>query len=170
MTREHADVDVMILERDEHALRADLAGVEFALREGDRPAGPWPPGQRLTAGLHRLVLTSNSLPTAAEVIVGSAVGTNWVFHRGSAGPRRPLAAITRTWRAIPYLAPEIILFLKCLADRPKDQHDFDVAWRLLDGEQRAWLLAGIESRSRSARSRAGLAPAPHPWAEVLAAT
>lgn len=168
VTREHDDVDIQVLERDEHALRADLRGVEFALRHGDGPPGPWLAGQRLIAGPDRVVLSSPILPAPTEVVLGAAIGGTWVYHRGTGQLRRPLAAATRHWRGVPYLAPEVILLGKCLAGRPKDQHDFDVAWPLLDAEQRAWLADAIERRDRAARRRAAHGPAPHPWAVVLA--
>ena len=47
VTRDHADVNVMMLERDEHALRG-LTGVDVQLIAGGQP-GPWPAGRRLTA-------------------------------------------------------------------------------------------------------------------------
>lgn len=46
-TRPHADVDVMILERDEHALRTDLEDVELTLVSGPKnEEQPWPAGRR----------------------------------------------------------------------------------------------------------------------------
>jgi hypothetical protein len=49
VTRNHTDVDIMMLERDEHALRA-LTGVDIQLIADGEPVGPWPAGRRLTAG------------------------------------------------------------------------------------------------------------------------
>ena len=49
LTRDHADVNVMMLERDEHALRG-LTGVDIQLIADGQPPGPWPAGRRLTAG------------------------------------------------------------------------------------------------------------------------
>jgi hypothetical protein len=51
VTREHADVDVMLLERDEHALRTDLTGVNVRfVGRGGQP-GPWPAGRRHRDGI-----------------------------------------------------------------------------------------------------------------------
>ena len=46
VTRDHADVNVMMLERDEHALRG-LTGVDIQLIADGQPPGPWPAGRRL---------------------------------------------------------------------------------------------------------------------------
>jgi Aminoglycoside-2''-adenylyltransferase len=43
VTRDHADVNVMMLERDEHALRG-LTGVDIQFMADGQPPGPWPPG------------------------------------------------------------------------------------------------------------------------------
>jgi hypothetical protein len=48
VTRDHADVNVIMLERDEHALRG-LTGVGIQLVAGGQLPGPWPAGYRLTA-------------------------------------------------------------------------------------------------------------------------
>ena len=42
VTRDHADVDIMLLERDEHALRTDLTEVDVQLTGRDGQPGPWP--------------------------------------------------------------------------------------------------------------------------------
>ncbi len=92
VTRDHADVDIMLLERDEHALRTDLTQVDVQLIGRDGQSGPWPAGRRLLVGpglgprrpigADRLVLHSKNLPLPAEVLLVSAVGASWVYYRG----------------------------------------------------------------------------------------
>lgn len=51
-----------------------------------------------------------------------------------------------TWVAedgIRYLRPEISLLYKAALDREKDRRDLDVAWPLLDGAARRWLLDAL---------------------------
>jgi Aminoglycoside-2''-adenylyltransferase len=108
VTRNHADVDIMLRERDEHALRTDLTQVDVQLigRDGQRGPRPAAPG--------RLVLRGGNLPLPAEVLLASAVGASWVYHRGTRSISRPLADITRHRDGIPFLAPAVALLFKAL--------------------------------------------------------
>jgi hypothetical protein len=157
VTREHADVDVMLLERDEHALRTDLTGVNVRfVGRGGQP-GPWPAGRRLlpgpgprrlAGGAGRLVLHSKSLPLPTEVVLGSAVGAFWVYHRGVGCVRRPPADITRHRDGIPFLAPEVVLLLKARSKAERDQRDVQTALPVLSAEQRSWLRDTLEHLPR----------------------
>ncbi len=153
VTREHADVDVMLHERDEHALRTDLTRADVRLIGRDGQPGPWPAGRRLfpgsgprrlAGGADRLVLHSNSLPLPTEVFLGSAVGAFWVYHRGGACVRRPLAGITRHRDGIPFLTPEVVLLFKARSKAEKDQRDVETALPVLSTEQRSWLRDTLE--------------------------
>jgi hypothetical protein len=167
VTRDHTDVNVMMLERDEHALRG-LTGVDIQLIADGQPPGPWPAGRRLAAGPapgpkppvtsggrcvgDRLVLSGEDLPLPAEVILASAVGAFWVLRRGARIFTRPLADITRYWHGIPFLAPEVVLLIKARPglDKPgtdNDQRDFEAALPVLSAGQRSWLKDAIERQS-----------------------
>ena len=192
VTRDHADVDVMMLERDEHALRG-LTGVDIQLMAGGQ-AGPWPAGRRLTAvpdpgpdpgpkggpgrptGPDRLMLRGEDLPLPAEVIPAAAVGAIWVYKKGSHVFIRPLAGITRYWQGIPFLAPEVVLLIKARPglDRPgsdNDQRDFEAALPVLDAEQRSWLKDALERPSwlKDAIEGRPRPPRQHRWTAGLAA-
>ena len=123
VTRDHADVDIMLLERDEHALRTDLTQVDVQLIGREGQPGPWPAGRRLLAGPHpgppRPIVAPDPLnphgknhPLPTQVLLASAVGAFWVYHRGMHCIRRPLAGITRHRDGIPFLAPEVALLFK----------------------------------------------------------
>ena len=140
-TRDHTDIDIMMLERDEQALRL-LAGVDIQLIAGGGPAGPWPAGRRLTAGppsgtklpgasRDRLILQGADLPLPAEVILASAVRGIQGYQQG---PRiltgQPLSDITRYRQGIPFVTPEVVLLMKARPglDKPRtysDQRDFE---------------------------------------------
>jgi Aminoglycoside-2''-adenylyltransferase len=161
VTRDHADVDVMLLERDEHALGTDLTQVDVRLIDRDGQPGLWPAGRRLLAGPGpqrpvrpgHLVLHSKSLPLPTEVFLGSAVRTFWVYHRGACCIRRPLADITRHRDGIPFLAPEVVLLFKARSKTGKDQRDVETALPLLSAEQRSWLLDTLEHMPRGQTAR-----------------
>ena len=123
VTRDHADVDVMLLERDKDALWNDLpeADVQIAGR-----------GRRLT-------VHCKNLPLPTEVFLAQADGTFWVHRRGTYRVMRPLADITRRRDGIPFLAPEIVLLFKARSTADRDQHDVETAMPVLDAGQRSWL-------------------------------
>ena len=155
VTRDHADVDIMLLERDEHALRTDLTQVDVQLIGRDGQPGPWPAGRRLLAGPHpgpprpivapdRLIPHGKNLPLPTEVLLASAVGAFWVYHRGMHCIRRPLAGITRHRDGIPFLAPEVALLFKSRSNSDKDRHDVETALPVLNAGQRSWLQDTLE--------------------------
>ncbi len=190
VTRDHADVDVMMLERDEHALRG-LTGVGIQLIADGQPPGPWPAGRRLTAGPapgpkppvtgpgrrvgDRLILRGEDLPLPAEVIPASAVGAFWVYRQGPHIFPRPLAGITRYRQGIPFLAPEVVLLIKARPglDKPgtdNDQRDFEAALPMLSAQQRSWLKDAIERPPwlKDATGRQPRPPRQHRWTAELA--
>jgi hypothetical protein len=192
VTRDHADVNVMMLERDEHALRGlTRAGIHIQLIADGQPPGPWPAGRRLTAGPapgpkppatgpgrragDRLIVRGADLPLPAEVVPDSAVGAFWVYRRGARIWWRPLADITRYRQGIPFLAPEVVLLIKARPglDKPatdNDQRDFETALPLLSAGQRSWLKDATEGRSwlNEATERQPRPARQHRWTAELA--
>lgn len=185
VTRDHANVNVMMLERDEHALRG-LTGVDIQLTADDQPPGPWPAGRRLTAGPapgpnptgrrvgDRLILRGDSLPLPAEVIPASAVRDTWVHLQGPRIFALTLADITRHWQGIPFLSAEAVLLIKARpgTDKPRtdtDQRDFEAVLPSLSAEQRSWLKDAIERPPRL-QDAAQRQPRPrqHRWTAQLA--
>lgn len=120
LTRDHTDVDVMMLERDEHVLRG-LTGVHIQLITDGQPPGPWPAGRRLIAGPapgpkppitgtgrrvgDRLILRGEDLPLPAEVIPASAVRGTWVYLQGPRVFTASLPTSRATGTASPTLLP-----------------------------------------------------------------
>ena len=107
VTRDHADVDIMLLERDEHALRTDLTQVDVQLTGRDGQPGPWPAGRRLLAGPEpgpprpiaapgRLVLRVGSLPLPAEVLLAPPAANQEDIANLLRGTPRLNVLITRT--------------------------------------------------------------------------
>jgi Aminoglycoside-2''-adenylyltransferase len=92
VTHDHADVDVMLLERDKHALWNDLPRAE--VRVAGRGRQP-----------RHLILHSKNLLLPTEVFLAQADGTFWVHRRGAYRFKRPLADITTTETASPSSPP-----------------------------------------------------------------
>jgi hypothetical protein len=170
VTRPHDDVDVVLLERDEHALR-HLPGVSLQLVVGpDHQEQPWTAGRRMLAGPDSVRVTSPRLPIPTQVLFAAAVGTTWVYHRGRPTILRPLSAAGQARYGIPYLAPEVVLTMKSMSGRDKDEHDFSSALPLLDRDQREWLRDAITRRWQGFRRRTGdplAAGTEHPWTSRL---
>jgi hypothetical protein len=127
VTRDHADVDVMLLERDKHALWSALTEIDVEL------AG----GHHLRPG--RLVLHNEKLPSPTEVFLARATGTFWLYRRGAHCVRRTLTDITHYRDGIPFLAPEVVLLFKARSKADRDQHDVETVLPALDAGQRSWL-------------------------------
>ena len=135
VTRDHADVDIMLLERDKQALGDDLPEDEVQITGRDKEP-------------RRLTLHSKNLLLPTEVFLAEADGTFWVHRRGAYRVRRPLADITRHRDGVPFLAPEVVLLFKARSKADKDQHDVETALPVLDAGQRAWLQETLKRLPR----------------------
>lgn len=191
VTRDHPDINIMMLERDEHALRG-LTGVDIQFTADGQPPGPWPAGRRLIAGPvpgpkppiaepgrrhgDRLIIRAANLPLPVSVIPASAVRGIWVYMQGPRIFARPLADITSYWQGIPFLAPEVVLLIKARPGTGKartdnDQRDFEAVLPKLSDEQRSWLKDSIERppRLQEAAGRPPRLPRKHRWIAELVA-
>ncbi|WP_047867634.1 nucleotidyltransferase domain-containing protein [Nocardiopsis sp. RV163] len=155
--RAHADIDVVVLRRDQHAARAALPDWEWWAADPPGVLRPWARGRTLPAGVHDLWCRPGpGEPWRVQVMLDEAEGDVWVSRR-DARIRRPLAE----WGAvspegIPYLAPEVQLFYKARDPRPRDEEDFAAALPVLDAAQRRWLADAL-----------ALSLGDHPWTRRL---
>ena len=126
----------------------------------------------MLAGPDSIHLVSPRLPVRTQVLFAAAVGTTWVYHRGKPTILRPLSKAGQSRYGIPYLAPEVVLTMKSMSERDKDEQDFSSVLPLLDPDQREWLLDAITRRWRGFRRRAGdplAGSSDHPWTSRLTA-
>jgi hypothetical protein len=165
ITREHRDVDILVLRRDQSLLHSTLP--EFLLRKViPHPAGlmnrgtleEWSAGERLELPLHQI----NVYRTADEylartdaargdpehrwwfqIMLGETNEDEWVYRRNPA-IRRPLARIGfHPPGGLPHLAPEIVLLFKSKQTLTHDRADFDRAAPAMDSESRQWLRQAL---------------------------
>jgi len=148
-TREHEDIDVLFLRRDQAAVRALFAGwdVQAALpppRDETWPFRFWGQGETLDPAIHDIwCRPTPDEPWAIQLMVADTRDEQWLFRR-MPSIVRPLATIgCATVDGIPYLAPEIQLLHKAKGLRPKDEADFACALPALTVERRQWLRAAL---------------------------
>lgn len=161
-TREHEDIDVQTLRRDQHAVRALFGGwdVQAALpppRDETWPFRSWRLGELLDPGEHDIWLRPTPTePWAIQLMIADTVGETWLSRR-TPEITRPLAELGGvTADGIPYLAPEVQLFYKAKNARPKDEADFAQALPALSPERRLWLDNAL-----------AVAHPAHPWRAQL---
>lgn len=155
--REHEDIDVLLLRRDQYAVHDLLAGWELWAADPPGTLRPWLRGELLPFGVHDVWCRPGpDAPWRIQVMLDEADGETWVSRR-DARVRRPLDRLGATATdGTPYLTPEVQLFYKAKAPRPKDEQDFTEVRPHLDREASAWLAEALS-----------VAYGPHPWAETL---
>jgi hypothetical protein len=143
--REHADIDVLLLRRDQLAAQEVLAGWEWWAADPPGTLRRWAPGETLPPGVHDIwCRPSAGEPWRIQVMLDEHTASgDWVSSRNSR-IRRPISTIgARSETGVPYLVPEIQLFYKAKDPRPKDETDFAAIRPLLTGAQRTWLHEAV---------------------------
>ena len=138
--RDHGDIDVMMLRRDQLHIQQALRDWEWWAADPPGTLRPWIPRERLRAGVHDIWCRPGpGEPWRIQVMLDESSGGEWVSRRDP-GIRRPLTDIGNISRdGIPYLTPEIQLFYKAKNPRPKDEADFTAVLPVLASAQRRWL-------------------------------
>ncbi len=153
-TREHADVDLVILRGDQHRLHAHFRDWRFQ-RVLHGEFTDWKPGQQIDPPVHEIHARSPD-GFALEFLLNDHAADEWIYRRDPA-VRCPLREVIVTSAAdVPVLCPAVVLLYKSKAPRPADEHDFHHLHPALPAPQRRWL--------RDALSRADSA---HPWIAPL---
>lgn len=160
-SREHEDVDVLVLRRDLDALHAQLPGWELWVAWPPDQLSPWLPGETIHEKAHDIwAREQGSSEWRFQFMVMDHDVSNWVFRRDrSVGG--PLASLARRRSRVPAIAPEIQLLYKGntinrAGRRPKDDADFRTALPHLSQGQRMWLHRELARREPD-----------HPWLELL---
>jgi Aminoglycoside-2''-adenylyltransferase len=172
-TRAHADIDVQILRRDQHAVRVlfsawDMQAALPPPRDEAWPFRPWSLDDVLDEAIHDVWCRPTATqPWALQLMVADTRDEGWVFRRTPHIVRSVTALGSVTADGIPYLAPEIQLLYKATGRQatgrqatgrlPKDEADFMHAVPALDRERRQWLRTALTT-----------AQPHHPWLDLLA--
>jgi hypothetical protein len=152
VTREHHDIDALVLRRDHLLLHKALHG--FTLKKIiPHPKGltnrgtvaDWQPGERLELAVHQInVYGRSEAEPKFQVMLEESRGGEWIYRRNPA-ITTPLTrmGLHSLW-GLPYLAPEIVLLFKSKHTQPHDRLDFDNVLPALSADSRRWLRDALE--------------------------
>lgn len=141
--RPHGDIDILVLRADCVAVRGALAAWDCWMADPPGALRPWSPGGALPPHVTDVWCREVGGPWRFQLMFDESEGPLWRSRR-AATVTRPIAELgTRDGQGIPFLAPEVQLFYKAKAPRPKDEIDFAAAWPLLRQPQQAWLKRAI---------------------------
>jgi hypothetical protein len=163
VTREHHDVDVLVMRRDHLRLHEVLKA--FTLKKiVPHPDGmppnrgtiiDWPPGERLELPVHQInAYRAGESEPAFQVMLAESRESEWIFRRNPAITMPILQIGFHPLWGLPYLAPEIVLLFKTKHLEARDRIDFGNVLPALSADARQWLRDAIEknaSRSRMAQ-------------------
>ncbi|WP_306317332.1 MULTISPECIES: nucleotidyltransferase domain-containing protein [unclassified Streptomyces] len=162
--RDHGDIDVMLLRRDQHVAHLVLDGWELWAADPPGSLRPWRPGETLPAGVHDIWCRPTAdAPWRIQLMLEDledledTEGDTWISRRDPR-LRRPLDTLGFTTEdGTPVVAPEVQLHYKAKGLRPKDEADFDAALPHLTAPQRTWLADALTTTYGP----------DHPWAVRL---
>jgi hypothetical protein len=144
VTRDHGDIEIEILRRDELVVRGHLALSFCAV--GDGRIRALAAGELLPAELHQCWgYDADADEWRVDLMSPPGDAETWVSRRGPSAPRARM--ISHSPDGIPYLRPEGALLYKATPStgeiRPKDQADFETCAPRLDADARAWLIDAL---------------------------
>ncbi len=142
--RDHADIDVLVLRRDQLTVQKLLAGWQWFAADPPGSLREWEPAEILPEGVHDIwCRPTQESPWRIQVMLDEAAGNDWISRRDPR-IRRPISSLGCTTEdGIPYLAAEVQLFYKAKNPRAKDTFDFEAVLPALTAAQRTWLHAAI---------------------------
>ncbi|WP_406454688.1 amino acid transporter [Streptomyces sp. NBC_00876] len=156
--REHGDIDVLMLRRDQLSIQRILPGWEWWAADPPGTLRPWHPGETLPPQVHDIWCRPGPAePWRVQFMLDDVDGDDWVFRRDPR-IRLPLDRLGgEVGDGVPRVAPEVQLLYKSRSRRPKDEQDFEAVLPVLGDGRRSWLTETI-----TLAEGAG-----HPWAARL---
>jgi hypothetical protein len=143
-TREHLDIDVLILRKDQFIIKEFLS--EWLLYKTNQPGLLlWDKREFLEIGVNSIWCKKDEQsPWLMEIILMDSEVNEW-FYRREPKIRKPVNQIgNKTKDNIPYLIPEIqILFKAKRHSIAKNKQDFQNVLPLLSEQQKQWLIKSL---------------------------
>lgn len=155
--RSHGDIDVLLLRRDQLVAQQVLAGWQWWAADPPGSLRLWASGEVLPLGVHDIWCRPGpDDPWRVQVMLDESRGQEWVSRRDPQ-VHRPISTLGMvSGEGVPFLAPDVQLYYKAKAPRPKDEEDFDTVLPVLTDRQRRWLIDAITQTY-----------GPHPWIRRL---
>ena len=142
-TREHADLDLLILRRNQLTVRAHLS--DWQLFKTNQPGlARWLNGEFLERPVNSVwARRGDAAPWSFELMLMDTEKERWVYRRleSIGGPISEMGFATA--EGTPYLRPEIQLLYKSSSCKDKDLADLKQAAPLLSPESTQWLSNAI---------------------------
>ena len=157
--RDHADIDVLVLRRDQQTVQEVLAGWQWFAADPPGSLREWLPAEVLPDAVHDIwCRPSQHSPWRIQIMLDESSGDEWVSRRDPRIRRTITSLGCATDDGVPYIAPEVQLFYKANQRRLKDELDLAAALPVLTTTQREWLDSAIRDCYSDA----------HPWRRHLA--
>lgn len=155
-TREHADIDVLILRDDQRHLFDTLSDWEIHAAVMHKVLRLWPTGRPFPPEVHDIWCRPDAKSAwRLQIMLLDTDGERWVFRRdhriGS-----PLHSLGSQRKGISFVAPEIQLLYKSKNRLPKDEADLAAALPAMSANQIAWLRYALQVHDSD-----------NPWITVL---
>ncbi|GAA2653513.1 nucleotidyltransferase domain-containing protein [Nonomuraea recticatena] len=138
--REHGDVDISLLRRDQMEARRLLQRWDCHVADPPGTLRPWAVDEVLPEHAHDIWVREHAEgPWRFQLMLDETDGEEWIYRR-DARIRRPLASLgVASGKGFLRLSPEVQLLYKSKGLRPKDELDFTEVLPVLTGPQRLWL-------------------------------
>ena len=144
-TRNHGDIDVEVLRRDQFVVQGYLQDRGWELFLANRVLTPWISGEPAPAATSDVWCRPEGSPSwTLQLMLNLGDDETWVSKRDTSITLPMDVAVRRSADGVPFLVAEAQLLMKAKNRLPKDDVDFANAAGTLDDEARAWLRAGIE--------------------------
>lgn len=142
--RAHGDIDLLVPAKDRARVGSFLAHWDCWAADPPGTLRPWLSGEDLGVGVHdvwcRAVADG---PWRFQLMFDEGDNDTWRSRRCPL-VCKPITELREPRSSHPpFLVPEVQLFYKAKAPRPKDVLDFDACLPLLDERQRSWLRSAI---------------------------
>jgi hypothetical protein len=157
-TREHKDIDVLILRKDQFILQNYLS--DWLLFKTNQPGlVPWKKNEFLDIDVNSIWCKQGSdQPWQLEILLLDVEDSEWFYRRvpGIHLPLEKLGLVSR--EGLPILSPSIQLLFKAkYHSQPKNHHDFLLLLPYLSTQQKNWLAESLLIEF----------PKGHPWLKQL---
>ncbi|MBA2520444.1 MAG: amino acid transporter [Chloroflexia bacterium] len=146
--RRHDDIDVLVLRRDQAAVRSLLRAWDCWMADPPGTLRRWPVDALLPPAAHDVWCREHAGgPWKLQLMFDEHdPASGWWRSRRDPRITRPLATLTAPGTfPLPVLAPEIQLWYKAKQPRPKDALDLAMVLPALSVVQRAWLRQALRT-------------------------